>query len=327
MGNDNLFKLAVRHIVGETTNEENDKVNHLLQNNSAFKDTYEELKKYWDSSNKYSKDFAFDTEEAFYKVRGKLKSEPETKVVKFTPSIIWKVAVAVVIVIGASYLFYKQSIPFVFTKQVYFSDNTIKEILLPDSTLVYLNRESKLILSTNFNNQKRAVKLVGEAYFDVFENPLKPFLVECNSTRTEVLGTSFNIKENDSITTIDVFSGKVNFSAHNKNIILTKGNKGEYLADERRLNKMNQNNINANAWQTKQLIFDDTELSDVLEIISTTYNIELSVGENLNVSDIRFTGRFNQRNYSEVLDILALTLYLEFEQKEEGKFLVKRAVD
>jgi ferric-dicitrate binding protein FerR (iron transport regulator) len=193
--------------------------------------------------------------------------------------------------------------------------------------LVYLNRESKLILSTNFNNQKRAVKLVGEAYFDVFENPLKPFLVECNSTRTEVLGTSFNIKENDSITTIDVFSGKVNFSAHNKNIILTKGNKGEYLADERRLNKMNQNNINANAWQTKQLIFDDTELSDVLEIISTTYNIELSVGENLNVSDIRFTGRFNQRNYSEVLDILALTLYLEFEQKEEGKFLVKRAVD
>ena len=48
-----------------------------------------------------------------------------------------------------------------------FSENTKKEILLPDSTKVWLNANSSLKYPSKFKKDKREVTLVGEGFFDV----------------------------------------------------------------------------------------------------------------------------------------------------------------
>lgn len=67
-------------------------------------------------------------------------------------------------------------------------------IFLPDGTSVWLNAESSLSFSQNFNLKQREVALTGEAFFEVVRNEKLPFVVRAKSTTVKVLGTVFNVK-------------------------------------------------------------------------------------------------------------------------------------
>lgn len=82
--------------------------------------------------------------------------------------------------------------------------------LLSDSTRVYLGAGSKLSYSRSFSGNQRAVRLVGEAYFEVTKNPAKPFVIYTAAVRTTVLGTSFKINAfQGKPITVAVTTGKV----------------------------------------------------------------------------------------------------------------------
>lgn len=67
-------------------------------------------------------------------------------------------------------------------------------LLLPDGTTVWLNSNSKLKYTNEFNIKNREVGLEGEAYFDVTKDMEHPFIVHASSLDIKVLGTSFAIK-------------------------------------------------------------------------------------------------------------------------------------
>ena len=67
------------------------------------------------------------------------------------------------------------------------------ELLLPDSTRVWLNARSKLIYPVSFGKGTRQVELNGEAYFDVIHNEKQPFVVKTSLMDIQVLGTEFNV--------------------------------------------------------------------------------------------------------------------------------------
>jgi len=63
------------------------------------------------------------------------------------------------------------------------------ELILPDSTKVWLNANSKLVYPSSFKEGIRQVELDGEAYFDVRHNGDNPFVVRTKSMNVTVLGT------------------------------------------------------------------------------------------------------------------------------------------
>src|SRR5690606_26599644 len=67
------------------------------------------------------------------------------------------------------------------------------QLTLADGSQVWLNAGSKLTYDTGFGTDNRALRLEGEAYFDVAKNLDLPFTVEINGQHVEVLGTAFNI--------------------------------------------------------------------------------------------------------------------------------------
>jgi len=69
------------------------------------------------------------------------------------------------------------------------------QLLLEDSTRVWLSADSRLIFPRRFATEgPREVALVGEAYFEVTSDPRRPFVVNCDRLSTTVLGTTFNIR-------------------------------------------------------------------------------------------------------------------------------------
>lgn len=91
-----------------------------------------------------------------------------------------------------------------------------KQVELPDSSVVYLNHNSKLTYDEDFNPRK--VKLEGEAFFSVNDGET-PFVIETEAgEEVTVLGTEFNlvasltgvaIEVEIGIVSLRVFSGDI----------------------------------------------------------------------------------------------------------------------
>src|SRR5688572_2405344 len=130
--------------------------------------------------------------------------------------------------------------------------NTTKKtqiIVLPDSSKVSIEPESKLKFSSLFNETKREVYLEGEAFFQVTHNANVPFFVHANEVTTKVLGTSFIIKaiRHEQKITVVVKTGKVSVFANRekeekslavKEVILTPNQQIIYDKKEKEISKI-----------------------------------------------------------------------------------------
>jgi ferric-dicitrate binding protein FerR (iron transport regulator) len=79
------------------------------------------------------------------------------------------------------------------TTTVIAENGQVAKIILPDSSLVWLNSGSSLTYANDFGDQKRQVKLIGEGYFDVRKSGKTHFVVNAGRIDVEVLGTRFNV--------------------------------------------------------------------------------------------------------------------------------------
>jgi len=88
-------------------------------------------------------------------------------------------------------------------------------LLLPDSSLVIIESNSRISYTNNFDSSAgRDYYLSGEASFKVKKHPGIPFRVFAGEVVTRVLGTSFTVRsyEKDSIIQVIVHTGKVSVS-------------------------------------------------------------------------------------------------------------------
>lgn len=69
-----------------------------------------------------------------------------------------------------------------------------RTVQMPDGTLVSLEQGSTLDYPDRFTGKTREVYLKGEAFFEVTNDPVHPFIVHTDLIKTTVLGTSFNVE-------------------------------------------------------------------------------------------------------------------------------------
>lgn len=98
-------------------------------------------------------------------------------------------------------------------------------VVLPDSTVVYLNSESSLRYPSVFEGDIRNVELKGEAYFAVAKDLKKKFVVSApHSSQIEVLGTHFNVEayEDEPDVSTTLVEGQVCFHFSDKDYLAKK---------------------------------------------------------------------------------------------------------
>jgi transmembrane sensor len=88
-------------------------------------------------------------------------------------------------------------------------------VTLPDGSTVILNVASRLEVPENFGTETRLVRLTGQAMFVVNHHRGVPFIVETQRQTTQVLGTTFVVREynTDTLSTVAVREGKVMVSS------------------------------------------------------------------------------------------------------------------
>lgn len=182
-------------------------------------------------------------------------------------------------------------------------------ITLPDGSKVWLNSQSKLTYSANFNLRKRELQLDGEAYFEVAHNPNKPFIVQSNDITVEALGTAFGMKaynEDKQISSI-LMRGKVRVTTPAGGVILMPNDRIMYDKTTRKQIKNTVTNAtDFTGWIHNELRFENESLGDIAKTIQRIYNVNI-VFSTVKLKNQRYTGSINNNSLESVLNIISLT--------------------
>ena len=205
------------------------------------------------------------------------------------------------------------------TGQVFASAHgEMKQVNLPDGSIVTLSPESKLELAADFNEDMRQMKLEGEAFFDVARNEEKPFVVNVMNTETKVLGTSFNIAAYPASeqVTVSVMTGKVQFKpiSSEAHLILTPNQAGQFDMKTNKLIRMETVAADDAAWKEGKLVFRKNPIVIALERVEKHYDLKFEVDPEVMGETVTTTIDLNNHAESDVIEILELTLSrLQFE--------------
>lgn len=189
------------------------------------------------------------------------------------------------------------------------------QLVLADGTKVWLNSESTIKYPVQFIAGKRDVWVSGEVCFDVAHDKHKPFIVNVNNTKIEVLGTVFNVEaypEQSAVTTT-LARGSVRLKNEHKQVELVPNQQA--IVNSNSIEVKNVDVYEFLAWRDGYFYFKEANLSTIMDKLGRWYDVKIFYKQ-ANLQDKRFSVEMKRyENIQKMLDILAKTNKVKFEIK------------
>ncbi|CAM3799667.1 FecR domain-containing protein [Pontibacter korlensis] len=196
----------------------------------------------------------------------------------------------------------------------------IKQITLSDGSQVWLNAKSELRYPEEFEGDLREVYLEGEAFFEVARDTTKPFIIHADHLKTQVLGTSFNIRSYRGATqaTVSVSSGKVAVTEGKDQVMLKANQEARYNSQTAKLSKNSFNAEGINWWQKQgEFQFREESLADIAIVLGNKFGKKITV-QNPTLASKHITASFdNKDSFQDITDILKMITGLQSHDKSE----------
>jgi len=199
---------------------------------------------------------------------------------------------------------------------------------LPDGSEIVLGSASRVWVPERFRKE-RAVRLEGEAVFDVAPDPDRPFVVTTDRARTRVLGTRFGVSafSEDGYVDVVVAEGRVavlpvkDSTAQATGAQVTAG-RGVRVAADGTLGEVRS--VDAEgllSWTKGGLAFDQAQLAEVARTLDRRFGVRIAFANDA-LADLRLTADFgNAVDAAEIVRLIALSLGLEARQTSNGFLL------
>ncbi|CAM9896743.1 unnamed protein product [Chrysoparadoxa australica] len=193
---------------------------------------------------------------------------------------------------------------------------------LPDGTEVKLNTNSRLLVPERFSEESRRVELTGEAFFEVVPDKSRPFIISVGNMEVEVLGTSFNVKEDDILDQkiVAVKTGKVTVKDKESGELvvlnpsqLVMQNRGEGL-----YKKDFTLNDKIFGWTENKLVFNDDNYQVVLRELERWFGYEVEMIGKID-REVKCTATYINPTLEEVL--LSTSHIFKFQYQINGKHI------
>jgi len=180
-------------------------------------------------------------------------------------------------------------------------------VALDDGSRLTLNTDTAL--AVDFSAKQRNIELLrGEAYFQVFPDKNRPFIVSNGSAKARAVGTAFSVKKTDADMQVIVSEGTVEVSAGaadapawvhiNQQVDYQQGRVGPVMPS---------NILETLAWQRGQLIFKRQPLSKVIQEVNRYRSGQIML-INPKLKERIVSGVFDTADPSAVIDGIKTTL-------------------
>jgi len=322
---DNFWEKLAREVSGNASEEDK---NWLKQNQDpASESVAQQAEKVWQGTALPTGNYEPDVEKGWQRFQLKVQTRTpdenpvterpqETVVRKMNMSTVYGIAASIALFILVGIYFLTRTTQQNWT-EIRTAANETKNITLADGSKISLNQNSTFAYPEDFQVENRTVKLTGEAFFEVAKAEGKRFTIFAQGTKTEVIGTSFNLRAyNKKEVKVQVVTGKVAFSKSEieNAVFLTPGEEG--VISEKTVALPTKKPIeepNFQAWKTKRLSFNNQRLEQVVAELETYFNIDLEI-QNEALKNCRFTTSFDNPDLKETLDVISMTGNLKITQ-------------
>lgn len=280
-------------------------------------------------------------EETWEKYKGE-----KSKTVMLRVSKLFLRSSSVAAVLVFSVLFYSVLHNFIVNKnnspeyfEVYVPSAKQGRLTLPDGTKVWVNSETKIKYSNQYNSKERTIYLTGEAYFEVSRNEDLPLHVIANGANIKVIGTKFDVKsyeDEESVETVLV-EGKIELSRigdrSGQSIELQPGDKAILNLHTSKVAISREDVLDDIAWKDGKVIYRNEPLQEVCKSLSRRYNAEITISSDTeNLLTHPFTFTIENETLPLVLDYLCQAAPLMYKTEfidvdgEKGIELVKYTI-
>jgi ferric-dicitrate binding protein FerR (iron transport regulator) len=318
-----IWILITRDLTNEADSIEKNELQQWLDEDMNHQKFYSDIKSIWNKNPGESVDsLFFDYERGLKKLRRKLNEKNslprkpriyERNIARFHA---WKMVASIVFIITVSvYLtvsFWGQSSNLTNYSTSNFEQRILK---LPDGSVVRLNRNSEIEFKDNFFNGARTVRLEGEAFFNVTENPDQPFIVQIGDAVVKVLGTSFNVKKRNEVL-VAVEEGLVSLRHKNQEenhaFNLTAGQVGLYQQGGEQIKIIETDIENYMSWINGYMDFNNVSFGQVIQQLEYIYGQKFELQDS-SLSTLRLSVYTERLEMEEVLRSIAKAMDLDFE--------------
>ncbi|RRA97651.1 FecR family protein [Larkinella rosea] len=247
-----------------------------------------------------------------------LEQQPEPRRLFFSPRFFrYAAAVTCLLMAGLAGWFYQRTDSVLEYKTAY---GQIQTVSLPDGSVVTLNANSVLQMAGDWETQeRREVRLTGEAFFDVSKKPQgrrKPFVVHTGMGDVVVLGTRFNVNTRHTHTQVVLQEGKVKVALPKHPDVLMQP--GDLLETTNGKTAIRRAKVDANryvAWRENLLVMEDVPLGEIVERLNDQYGLTVLI-TNKKLLTESFTGSAPVDQPELLLRLVAATFRLKMSKKE-----------
>lgn len=308
-----------RYLAGESSPDEAIALHHWLEvdeNRARF----EAFRKTWNASYPSKTFAAVDKKLAWKKVSDKMPAQPDnTNRLRIRPvrgmNFFLKIAATALVVVAAGIFIYQKFVNAPLAMVSMLTNDTTRQVILPDHSRAVLNHHSKITFGKNFGGNVRKVDLSGEAFFNVAKDRAKPFIVHTSVADIRVVGTAFNVAERTGELTVSVAEGKVLVYTDRDSVYLVP-RQAITISAGVPVNTNVQMDANSNDWgyATKKFEFKNALLSEVFACIEKSYPYSINVG-NEAIKNCKLTATFDNASAEYIVTLIAETLDLTVTKK------------
>lgn len=306
-----IEELLPRYAEGSVTSEERETVEEWLNASGENRKLAKQVFAIYLATDTLDTLKTVDTEKALIKVKGRIKGKKRVTWWKWTQ----RVAAVLFIPLAVAWTVYyfNTEEQMIGMMEVRTNPGMTTSVVLPDSSVVFLNSESTLRYPSRFGKKERLVTLNGEGFFTVTKDVQKKFIVQTSGqSQIEVLGTTFNVEayEDEGEISTTLLEGKVafNYQAENqfKRVVLEPNQKLVYDIKTGKANLYATNCQTEMAWKDGKVVFNNTPLEEALRILEKRFDVEF-VLKNKHLKENSFTGTFTKQRLERILEYFRIS--------------------
>lgn len=307
-----INNLIARFLANKATKEEYEQLESWKNETRDNLDELLELKAIWNTSLDIKDYEDFDKEDAWSKINEQVLSDtPKEKSNFRILPLKWLggIAAAIVIIVFSTVYYPNQDLDHY---NALITNTQVEDITLADGSMVLLNRKTTLRYNEDFKSERKII-LEGEAFFEVARDENHPFEISTKFAEITVLGTSFNVDEDEDFVNVYVTSGKVKVTVNDQEVILGKNEMVRCSKDQ--IEKISLPGENYLSWKTNKLIFNDTPLHKAIVDIAKHYNQGISFSPTSKAMNIKVSDVFENQDFESVMEQIALITGVQYATK------------
>jgi len=186
-------------------------------------------------------------------------------------------------------------------------------VTLSDGSRVTLAPQTTLFVSAGFGQTNRDITLNGEAYFEVQHSAQRPVVVWTGGVRTQVLGTTFDIRRysGERDTRVVVTDGRVKIVApHATSSVIASAGMVGTVSDSTGTVAIMGDDTPSSDWRSGQLVFHKTSVGDVLGTLEHWYGYRFRMTDSA-LANRHITAVLDNNSPANALNTLKLVLHVD----------------